>query len=343
VDYRCYAFLVDGTDVFGRQSPPSNVLVADVRDVTGPPPAPNLEARVYDKDDADAMATLSSSEKAVLFPAGTTHTLSLKASWVWPNSFLTTVPDAREFRVLYKISGYQAFSQAANQPLWANPANWTDSGVSVALSAGLALPPRLVQSGVTTRSTTRHRVRPAHVARRRPPRGVRIRRGDDRRSRAFLEQGAGDPAGGDLRPRLRASGSAADPGLDNGPDPTDKGANALLTLSWSADGRYLYHLMRAPGRRFASLPQPAGAPPACLAPEAPTCTGTDAPCVEAKRRFKLRVKAEAHPELFGTATMAPAKPAASGSGLRLVAQDRWTPPSVATGSTPGAQSILRAT
>jgi len=133
------------------------------------------------------------------------------------------------------------------------------------------------------------------------------------------------------------------PALDNGPDPTDKGANALLTLSWSADGRYLYHLMRAPGRRFASLPQPAGAPPACLAPEAPTCTGTDAPCVEAKRRFKLRVKAEAHPELFGTATMAPAKPAASGSGLRLVAQDKVDATVGGDWLYAGAQSILRAT
>jgi hypothetical protein len=111
------------------------------------------------------------------------------------------------------------------------------------------------------------------------------------------------------------------PTLQKGPDPTDKGANAVATLRWAADGRYQYHLMRLPGRRLAAEPPPTDPPPVCLAPETPTCTGTDAMCMEAKRRFGQRVKAAAHPELFGTATMAPEKPYASGGGFEFLHQD----------------------
>src|SRR6185436_8890625 len=112
------------------------------------------------------------------------------------------------------------------------------------------------------------------------------------------------------------------PALDRGPDPTDKGSNALLSLSWSADGRYLYQLMRAPGRRLAALPAPGGPVPPCLAGEEPACTGSDPECVEQRRRFDVRVKAAAHPELFGAASLAPQSPQSSGSGYRLITADK---------------------
>jgi len=42
VSYQCYGYTLEGIDVFGRTSPLSNVLVADVRDQTGPPPPVNV-------------------------------------------------------------------------------------------------------------------------------------------------------------------------------------------------------------------------------------------------------------------------------------------------------------
>src|SRR6185503_1736966 len=93
-------------------------------------------------------------------------------------------------------------------------------------------------------------------------------------------------------------------------------------LSWSADGRYLYQLMRAPGRRLAALPAPGGPVPPCLAGEEPACTGSDPECVEQRRRFDVRVKAAAHPELFGAASLAPQSPQSSGSGYRLITADK---------------------
>lgn len=320
VDYRCYGYVVDGLDVFGRRSPASNVLVADVRDQTGPPPPLNVEAQVFQRADTATLDALPAAERAALFPPGSTHASVLRMSWVWPTAYTATVPDAKEFRVHHKIAGYTAFSAKAAMPLWPDPAQWDAAGVTIPLGAGAALPPRLVDAGVVDAAYYEALVLDPPMA-----------PGDDQ---AVVYGFAGvstvdhDPFNnpGPVAPPVVIF--ARDfvppppppiPTIDGDPRPTDHGTRALVAMHWDADARYTYALQRVAGSRLPA--GPAGAPPACLAAEAPTCSDAGAACVEARRRFALRVKAAAAPELLRTVTLAPGKPAPFGVTYRFTVED----------------------
>lgn len=323
VDYGCYAYLVDGIDIFGRESPASNVLVADVRDFTGPPPPLNVEAHLYQLEDTAALAALPAATREALFPAGTSHTKALLLSWVWPDAYLASIPDAREFRVYHKIAGYETFSQPASQPLWPDPTNWTDSGVTVLVSAGGPLPARLVDAGVTDAAYYEAIVFDPPMA---PSDDVPLVYGFagvggvDRAP--FSNRGSVGPPVVIVARDMLAPDPPPIPSLDKGPDPTDRGAAAVISLSWAADQRYQYQLVRAQGRRLAMLPDPTDPIPACLSAEAPTCVGSDPLCVEMRRQFDLRRKAVAHAELYTTVSLAPESPAPSGGGARFATTDK---------------------
>ena len=323
VDYHCYGYAITGIDVFGRESPLSNVLVADVVDRTGPPPPPNVEATVVQRADATALAALSPAERAALFPLGSTHASALRVSWIWPNEFTTSVPDAKEFRVFAKIAGYTVFSQPASRALWPISTNWDATPVSVPLGAGQPLPPRLVAAGVTNAQYFETIwFGPPIAGNDDVPVGygwIGVAGVDHS---PFNNVGSVSPPVVIYAPDLVAPDPPATPVLAGDPEATDRGANALVGWGVAADARYLYQLMKVPGLRLAAAPTPTGAPTACLAVDTPTCTPGDPGCDEQRRRFGVRWKAALHPELFGTATLAPGAPAPSGPGYTFSATDK---------------------
>jgi hypothetical protein len=323
VDYRCYGYAITGVDVFGRESALSNALLADVVDRTGPPPPPNVEATVFQRVDAATLASLTPAERAALFPPGSTHASAMRVSWIWPNDFLVTVPDTKEFRLLAKIAGYAAFAQPANRALWPSAANWDPTPIAVPIGAGQPLPPRLVAVGVV--DATYYEAIWFD-----PP----IQGDDD----TPVGYGWAGIAGVDHSPfnnvgtvsppvvivarDFEAPDPPAVPVSVREPEATDGGANALLAWTVAADARYLYQLASAPGRRFATIPNPTGTPPACLAADTPTCTPGDPVCDEQRRRFRVRWKAALHPELFGIATLSPGKPEPAGPGHQFATVDK---------------------
>jgi hypothetical protein len=319
VDYECYAYFVEGLDIFGRRSPSSNVLVADVQDFTGPPPPLNIAATVFQSADTATINELPAPRRDALFPAGSSHDKALHISWVWPDDFLTTVPDLKEFHVYYKVTGYETLSGDT----WADPNLWVDTGVVISVGAGQPLPPRLTAAGVTNAKYYEAIVlAPPMTANDDAPvvYGYAGVGGVDHDP--FNNPGPVSPPSVIVARDFDPPGPPPVPSLDKGPDPTDKGSNAVLSFSWDADARYAYHLMRLPGKRLAGVDTPTGALPLCLASDEPTCTGDAPPCVEERRQFTLRRKAQAHPELFGTTTMAPEGPQVVGGGHRFKVVDK---------------------
>lgn len=312
VDHACWAYAVQGVDVFGRLSPTSNVQIADVRDLSGPPPPLNVEARVFQRADAAGLAELTAAERDALFPPASTHELALRVSWVWPDDFLTTVPDAVEFRVLHQIAAYASFGPA----IWKDPAAWDDAGLAVAVTAGGPLPPRLIDAGVTAA-----RYYEAIVFD--PP----MTPSDDSAvvygytsitaidHAPWNNRGTPSPPVVIFTRDLVPPAPPPIPSRDGDPVASKGGASAEVKLAIVADARYRYELFHVSGRSLAALPAPTGPVPACLVGEAPTCTGTDATCVEAHRQFNVRRKAVAHPELFLPATPVPGTPTPDGAAF----------------------------
>ncbi len=323
VDYRCYGYGLEGIDVFGRSSAMSDTRVADVVDLTGPPPPLNLTAVVYQRADTQAIAALDPAFRNRLFPPASTHPTALHVGWVWPNALLASVPDLDHFLVYLKVDGYAAFSQPANAALWPEPANWTPfPPVAVPASNGGALPPSLVAAGVTDAQYFDTVIFSPPLA---PDDDVPVVYG-------YAGVGGVDRApfsnAGKISPPVVVFARDFEPpapppipSVDQPPEPADKGANASLALSWEADSRYLYHLVRARGSELDPLPMPP-AVPACLAPEQPTCTDNGTDCLEQKRRFTLRRKAIAHLDQYRLANLEPRPSVPVGADFRFQTPDK---------------------
>jgi hypothetical protein len=324
VDYRCYAYGLEGIDLFGRASVLSNTRVADVIDLTGPPPPLNLQATVYQRADTPTLNAMPAALRNQLFPPASTHQTALHVSWVWPKVRRQTVPDLDHFLVYLQIQNYSTFSTPASTGLWPDPANWGPF-VPVAVPAaspGGPLPAKLLDAGVTDGEYFETVIfDPPMLA-------------DDDKPVAYGYAGVGGvdraPFGnrGTVAPPtvifardFIAPDPPPIPVVDQVPEPVDKGANAALALSWGADPRYLYHLVRARGSVLDPLPMPA-AIPACLAAEAPTCTDNGAACTEQKRQFVLRRKAVAHPDLYKLANLEPQPPVPVGPTHRFQVPDK---------------------
>jgi hypothetical protein len=301
----------------------SNTMVGDVVDLTGPPPPLNIAAMVYQRSDHATLDVLDLAFRDRLFPPGSTHDLALHVSWVWPNAFRTRVPDLEEFRVYLKIEDYEVFSDPTNRDLWRIPANWAPlPPFPVSAVSGGALPPRLTAAGVADAEYFETIIFDPPMA---PDDDAPVVYG-------WVGVGGADHApfnnAGPVSPPvvifardLVPPDPPPIPTQDEEPKAKDGGANAVLILSWPADSRYLYHLMRIKGSLLSALPDPIGPPPVCLAPEAPTCVGDDPACVEERKQFTLRVKAAAHPELFQIATLEP-RPSLLVSGVhRFITPD----------------------
>lgn len=323
VDYRCYGYGLEGIDLFGRTSVLSNTLVADVVDISGPPPPLNVSAVVYQRADTAGLAALDPVLRSRLFPASASHSSALYVSWVWPNALLASVPDLDHFLVYLKVDDYATFSQPANASLWPEPTNWAPFvPVPVPATAGGALPPSLVDAGVADAQYFDAVIFAPPLA------------PDDDNPVVYGYAGVGGvdraPFGnaGKVSPPVvifardfEPPAPPPIPAIDKFPEPTDKGANASLALSWDADARYLYHLVRARGSELEPLSLPSTVP-ACLAPELPTCTDTGPDCVEEKRRFQLRRKAVAHLERYKLANLEPAAGVPVGVGFRFRGPDK---------------------
>lgn len=323
VDYRCYGYGLEGIDLFGRASVLSNTLVADVVDITGPPAPLNVSAVVYQRADTAGMAALDPALRARLFPAASTHAMALHVAWVWPNALLSAVPDLDHFLVYVKVDGYAAFSQPSNAASWPEPANWTPFvPVAVPSPSGGPLPPSLVAAGVTDAQYFDAVIFAPPLA---PDDDVPVVHGYagvggvDRAP--FANAGKVSPPVVIFARDFEPPAPPPIPAVDQFPEPTDKGANASLALSWDADARYLYHLVRARGSELEPLSLP-GSVPACLSPETPSCTDTGPDCVEQKRRFELRRKAVAHLDLYKLANLEPTAPVPVGSGSRFRSPDK---------------------
>jgi hypothetical protein len=324
VDYRCYGYGLEGIDLFGRTSVLSNTLVADVIDLTGPPPPLNLEAVAYQRADTNTLNALPASLRNQLFPSGSTHQTALHVSWVWPKVRRQTVPDLDHFLVYLQIQNYATFSAPASTGLWPDPANWVPFvPVSVPATApGGPLPAKLVDAGVTEGEYFETVIfDPPMVADDDKPvaYGYAGVGGVDRAP--FSNRGTVSPPTVIFMRDFIPPDAPPIPVVDKIPEPVDKGANASLALSWEADSRYLYHLVRARGSLLDSLSMPA-AIPACLAAETPTCTDAGAACVEEKRQFVLRRKAVAHAELYKLANLEPLPPVPVGATHRFQSPDK---------------------
>src|SRR5262249_36737470 len=129
----------------------SNTLVADVVDLTGPPPPLNLEAMAYQRADTNTLNALPAAFRNQLFPPGSTHQTALHVSWEWPKVRRQTVPALADFLVYLQVQNFPTFSVPASTGLWPAPANWGPFvPVSVpATSPGAPLPAKLVDAGVT--------------------------------------------------------------------------------------------------------------------------------------------------------------------------------------------------
>jgi hypothetical protein len=323
VDYRCYGYGLEGIDLFGRSSVLSNTRVADVIDLTGPPPPVNVTAVVYQRADVATLNGVTPAFRDRLFPPGSTHAAAAHVSWVWPSEFRTTVPDLAEFRVYLKLDGYETFSQPANQALWPVPGNWGPfPPVTEPATPGAPLPPHLIAAGVTNGEYFETIIND-------PPMSP-----DDNKPVVYGYAGVGgvDRApfsnAGPVSPPIVIFARDFDPPpappiptLDNMPEATDKGANAALALSWNADQRYLYHLVRMRGSEIVTLPLPADVP-ACLAPEAPTCTDSSPECQEEHRQFDLRRRAIAHASRYQLVSLEPRPPVPVGADHRFQVPDK---------------------
>jgi len=323
LDYRCYAYGLEGIDLFGRTSVLSNTLIADVIDITGPPPPLNIAATAYQRADQATLNGLTPAFRDRLFPPDSIHQTALHVSWVWPNRRRATVPDLDHFRIYVKIRDYETFSRPESRALWSEAINWGPFSPEVVPAiAGGELPANLAAAGVTDAEYFDTLILD-------PPMTP-----DDDKPVVFGYVGVGSvdrsPFSnvGNVSPPTVIFARDFDPPLappiptvDKEPESTDKGANASLALSWSGDSRHLYHLVRAKGSELDALPlsEPI---PACLTADTPTCTDSTPTCIEEHRRFSLRRKAIAHPQSYRLASLEPSPGVPVGGSYRFQYADK---------------------
>jgi len=118
-DYGSFDYRVVGFDVFGRQSEPSSPKQVEIIDTVPPPPPVNVEAKIYQRQDS-AVQNLRQDEFEKLFPPGSTHEYAIKVSWMWTAQQKLRHPDLKAFRIFYKFSGFELFSEPSNRAQWTN-------------------------------------------------------------------------------------------------------------------------------------------------------------------------------------------------------------------------------
>ena len=134
VDYRTYTYRIRGIDLFGRMSPPSNVLTVAIHDLLGPTSPANIEARIYQRSDP-AVDALVPADRDVLFPPAEANELAFRVSWLWPHELGARYPDLKEFRLYYKFQGYEDFADPDNTELWGDVTEWEGTLAAVPASA----------------------------------------------------------------------------------------------------------------------------------------------------------------------------------------------------------------